>query len=324
MNRVFVLLWLVFPLYSLSFSETEIDSLESSGTKSFSPSPWRIQFNFSLQRNLEVNSRLSNLFNTKTDTSLLDLSNLYYSLSAVFNYSLQQVKNSPNWIKNTEIFLVTSFSSPFTGHFSNLKNYSTKDYIQFGLGDIVGGLTLPVYKKEAFLSYFSLSAIAIPLSRFSKKAGLTSSISGTFSTLYFLKKGKGTSLTLSSNHNLSYSQYSKDVANKIGSYYNIPCDTTQSFSLIYRQKQSQKMPSNIRGSISHYFGINTNQTQLQDLILGLATSWKIKKQFYLNLSIRWKDRIYIYNPNDEKISKKEPIRFNLSKTFFSLGGSYSF
>ena len=322
-RQAVVLFLSVFPLFSSGFSETEIDSLESGGTKSFSPSPWRTQFSFSLQRNLEVNSRL--LFDIGKDTSLLDLSNLFYTLGANINYSLGSLpKHSPDWLKNTELFLNVSFNSPFKGYSNNLKNYSAKDYIQFGLGDIVGGAAFPAYKTKNLISYLSFSSVVFPFSRFSKNAGLSTTLDGTLNVLYFLKKEEGWNLALSAGQNIAYSRYNKASADKAGYVRNIPFDTSQNLSLIYRQNQRRQMPSSLSFSITHYFGINTIKTRVHDLTLGLASAWRVRKRFYVNFSIRWRDRISVYNPSNPEVKKKEPVRFNLSRTFFRLGGSYSF
>ena len=313
-----------FPQISFGFSETEIDSLESSGKKSFSSSLWRTQIDFALQRNLEVSSRFSDLLDINKDTSLLDPSNIYYMLKLNLNYSLREIAKNFNFLKNGEIFLISSFNSPFSGYNNNLSNYNWMDYIQYGLGDITGGLTVPTYKAENFLSYFSAGWIAFPLSRFSREAGLSSTIDGTVSLLYFIHKRKDWSLAFSSSHNLAYSRYKKEAADSKGNYYNIPWDSSHGGGFIYRQNRSKKWPSNIRVSTVYYLGIDTKSTRNHDLTLNSSLSWKIRNQFYLNFTVKWKDRIYVSNPSNPDVGKKEPIRFDLTRTFFIFGGSYSF
>ena len=323
---IFFYAFLLFPQLSFSFSEAEIDTLESSGKKSFSSSLWRTNVGFSLQRNLELRNRLASLFDTNKEASLFDVSNLYYNLSLNFNYSLSKVaKNSKyNFLKNTEIFLENSFNSPLTGHNNNLKNYNLASYIQYALGDVVLGFTVPTYQNKNFLSYFSFSFIAFPFSRFSREAGLSTTLDGTVSLLYFLKKVKKWNLAFSSRHNLAYSDYKKPSTDVKGIRYNIPLDTSQRASFIYSQNQIKYFPSNITIFASHYFGVNTKFTRNHDLTLGASSSWKLRERLYINFSVHWSDRIYVYNPYNENVEKKEPIRFNLIRTFFVLGGSYSF
>ena len=222
-------------------------------------------------------------------------------------------------------FFNASFRTPFTGYNNNLKDYNFINYFQYALGDLIGGFTAPTYRSGNFLSYFSFSFIAFPLSKFSKEAGLLTTMDTTLSFLYFLKKKAKWNLALSSNHSLAYSHYTKHSADKLGKSYNIPFDTSQSGSLIYRQNYNKYLPSNTQFLITHFFGINTYKTQNHDLTIGVSSSWKIKKQFYLNSSIRWRDRVHIYNPYDENVKKIEPIRwFNWNQSFFALSGSYSF
>ncbi|MDE0092855.1 MAG: hypothetical protein OXN83_06190, partial [Oligoflexia bacterium] len=153
LNRHFFvcLFFLALPLTAWAFSETELDSLESSGSKSLSQSPWRTQVSFSLQRNTLLNSSyidntgrdISNPWSFKTKDSLLDPSSLYYAFSLNLNYSLaKKIKERPflNWLKKTELFLSSSFRTPFFGYRRNeLKGYSALDYIHYALGDIALG-----------------------------------------------------------------------------------------------------------------------------------------------------------------------------------------
>ena len=330
--------FLFFPQYGFGFSETELDSLESTGKKSFSSSSWRTELGFALQRNIELNSfhsagqdkqkqsTIRNLFDPNKDKSLLDVSDLHYALSLNLNYSLAEAaKNSSySFLKNTELFLNSSFNTPFTGYKSNLRHYPWWKYIHYALGDIVGGLTAPAYKKGNFLSYFSFSFIAFPLSRFSKEAGLSAGANGAVSLLYFLKKEQKWNLALSSAHTIAYRYYTKDAVDK-GYRYNVHTATNQTGSFIFRQSFNKYLPSNTGLSATHFFGINKIGSQIQDLALALASSWKVKNQFYLNFSILWKDRIDSYNPDNKNVRKRESIGWlNLNKYAFSLGGSYSF
>ena len=319
-------IFLFFPYQIFGFSETELDSLENTGKKSFSERSFRTQMGFALQRNLEVNSRINDLFNINKDTSLLDLSNLYYILSLNLNYSLGTWAKNYGYpfLKDIELFVSGSFRSPFKGYKNYLKSYTFMDYFQYALGDIISGFSIPTYNQGSFLSYFSLSFLAFPSSRFSKEAGLLTTVSGTMTLLYFLKRGKKWNLLFSSNHDLSHSQYNKPATDSKGKNYNIPFDMGNSGSFIYKQSYNKFIPSNISLSLSHYFGINTKWTQNHDLTLSVSSSWKLKDRLYMNFSVRWKDRVYLYNPYNEKVQKKEPIRFNLTHTFFTLGGSYSF
>ena len=319
-----VLVVLFFPRLGFGFSETEIDSLESSGKKSFSDKLWRAQFEFFLQRNLEVSSRFSDLLDANKDTSLFDSSNLYYILRANINYSLEKIAKNFYFLKEGEIFLNGSFYSSFSGHNTDVKGYNFIDYIQYGLGDVKGGLTVPAYKKEDFLSYFSVGFTPFPLSRFSREAGLSVTVDGTVSLLYFIRKKEGWSLAFSSNHSLAYSRYKKESADSTGDHYNIPWDLNQMGSFIYRQSRSRKWPFNIQISAGHYFGVDTKSTRNHDVTLTASSSWKIRDQLYFNFSVKWKDRVAVYNPFNKNVGKKEPVRFDLTRTFFILGGSYTF
>jgi len=324
MKKLFIFFLFILPVLSWSLSEAEVDSLEYSGIKRFTVSPWQTQIDFSLQRNLEINSRISQLFDINRDTSLFDLSNLYYNLNANIVYSVKSLKTWKDFLSQLDLFLNLSFNSPFSGYLNNLKDYSLKDYIQYGLGNIVGGFTVPLYEKDSLFSKISFSAIVFPLSRFSKQSGLYTTVSGNISVLYFLKRTQNWNLAFVSNHNLAYSQYSQVATDKKGNYYNIPFDVSQRLGLSYRQSYIWQMPSSVSFSVVHYFGVNTIETQVHDVSLRLSSSWKIRKRIFLNTFLNWKDRVYIYNPTDSNIRKKEAVRFNLAHTYFSIGGSYLF
>lgn len=324
-----------FPQSSPGFSETDIDSLESTGKKSFSSRPWRTQFSVTLQRNLLLNSHYSDntgrdirkLFDTDEEASFLDFSNLYYTLSLNLNYSLgETIKHlGYDFLKNTELFLNNSFQSPVTGYNNILEGYGPVDYIHYALGDIAIGFTTPVYKKEDFFSELSFSLVPYRLSRFSKEAGLLTAANGTISFLYFFKKRSKWSLALSSSHSLAYYHYTKEAADKDGIVYNIPKETRQTGSFIFKQNFNKYMPANIQISSTHFFGIDKLSTRIHDLTFSSAFSWKIKNRVYMNFSIRWKDRIDFYHPDNKQVRKKEPTRwFNWDKYVFSIGGSYSF
>ena len=339
-----VFIFLLFPCFGFGFTEAEIDLLESTKEKDLASSPWTAQFDFALQRNLllpsrlsnsqeqgqkknsEGKSRLSDLLNPYKDTSLLDLSNLYYTLNLSLNYSLRNIAEDLQyeWLKTTKLFLNSSFNSAFKPSKLKVKGYGYIDYIQYALGDIIGGFKVPAYSRGNFLSSLSFSFIAFPLSRYSREAGLWTTVDGTVNFLYFLKKTPEWDVALSSSHNLAYSHYEKDSADPRGYNNNVPYDTSQSFSLIFKQSLNKYFPFSTRLSSSHYFGINTYRTRLYDLTLGCSSSWKVKDSLYFNFSISWKDRIFVYNPYHKKVRKREPVRFNLAHTFFVIGGTYFF
>lgn len=346
---------------ALGFSETEIDSLESTGKKVFSPSPWRTEIGFSLSRNLELNSlyisddgddirqktadspleekkcvgsKLQKLFSPSCDSSLLDFSDLYYGLSLNLYYSPKKIAKSYvkqfseslyNWLENTEFFIVSSFQSPFTGYRNEERPYDITKYIHYGLNDISAGFITLIYQKSNFLSEFSFSLMPYRISRFSIQAGLNTFVSGGLSLLYFIHKGALWNLAFASSHSTAYRYYTKNSADHSGHVKNTPWNMSHSGSVILRQNRKKYIPNSMRVFLTHYFGINTSKTRNQDLTIGTSSSWRLKNKFYLNLSIRWKDRIHYYNPTNEKIKPKEPPRFfNLSRYAFILGGSYSF
>ena len=326
------------PHFSFGFSETELESLESTGKKSLSLSPWRTQIGFTLQRNTEFNSRFSDntgtdilkkLFNPKGEGSLLDIWSLYYALTLNLNYSLEKIAKKYELFKNVELFINNSFKTPVMGYHSGgdaEKGYSSLDYIHYALGDITAGFTMPIYKKEGFFSEMSFSVMPYPLSRFSKKAGLSRTVGGSVSFLYFLKTEKLWNLTVSSSHSLNVSRYYKNFFDREAQVENLPVETTHGGSLIYRQSHKQYMPSNVRADAVYYLGISKKNINFyHDLAWALSFSWKMKERYYLNCSIRWKDRVDVYNFSNEKIRKDRPIGwFERSKYVFSIGGSYSF
>ena len=329
--------YLLFPQLSLGFSETEIDSLQSSGGKNFPSRPWRTQISFSLKRNLEIRNSLAVNIDFNEEASLLDPSNWYYGFGLTISYSLKEASKNfkYDFIKNAEVFLSGSFDSPFTGHeSSNISNYKTKDYIKYALRDVVTGFTTPIYKSDDLLSYFDFSVI-LPLSRFSEKAGLFTTLNGSVNLLYFLKKQDKWNLALSSSHGLAYNRYTKAYADDGGYEKNIQGETNHNLNLIYRQKYYKSLPASTQISVSYYLGLSTTEdtkyinvlsyTQNHFLTLSGLFSWKLKERLYFNFSIRWKDKFFVYNPYDETIGKgEELLRFTIHRTFFSLGGSYSF
>ena len=345
---IFCSLSLFFPQCGFSFSETELDSLSATGKKHYSLNPWRTEISFVLQRNVLLNSYLSddegkdlrkltgyelpdneysnNLFAPNESASLLDFTNLYYTLNFNFNFTLAEiVKNSKfDFLKNVEFFLNSSFQTPFSGYKNTEEHYSVWKYIHYGLGNITGGLTTPIYQKGILLSDFSFSLIA-PLSLFSKEAGFSGGIAGTISFLYFLKKRSKWSLATSSSHNLSYSHYTKKSTNTHGNIKNIPWHTNQIGSFIYQQVFNKYLPTNTSFSATHFFGIDTVQIQKQDLSFSGSVSWKIRERFYLKLSIHWKDRFDVYDPiNKKRKTIKPPGWRDLNRYIFALGSSYSF
>ncbi len=360
MIKVYVLifsfcLFCFLPKSGFGLSEIEIDALESADDQKLSADPWTIQLQFALRRNLEIENRYGGFSkdsaqkegdqkdskrirfcDPSSEASICDLSNLYYGLGLDASYSLNNaehffnkrlgVKNDriKQIIKNTKIFFRSSFYSPFKGN-TNLENYSFfRDYIMYAVGDPTTGLTTQFYKSDNLLSYSELSVVMFPLSRFSRKAGLFTTLDGSIGFVRSLKKEQSWALAFSSNHNLAYSHYQKEDANDRGSIVNTPLDTEHSLGFSYKQSYNRFMPSSTRVSTIHYFGLNSQFTMSYFLTLASSFSWKIRKQFYINLLISWKDKIAVYNPDNENVRKKEPVRFNLNRTFFALSGSYFF
>jgi len=326
------------PHLSFGLSETELESLETTGKKSLSISPWRTQVGFALQRNIEFNSRFSDdtgadilrkFFNPRGEASLFDLWNLYYGLTFNFNYSLKEMEKKYILFKNVELFVNSSFQTPVKGYHSGGeadRGYGLSDYIHYGLGDITAGLTAPIYRGEGFFSDFSVSLMPYPLSRFSQGAGLSKTVSGAVSFLYFLEKEKLWSLAVSSNHSLNVSYYHKNFFDREGHIENFPLETAHSGSLIYRQSHQKYMPTSVRASAGYFLGVSKKKINFyHDLLLALSFSWKMKERYYLNCSIRWKYRVNVYNFSNKSIRKDRPIRwFEPSNYVFSIGSSYTF
>lgn len=340
----FYFLILISPLSAWSFSETELDSLESSGTKKLSQSPWRTQVGFRLQRNTLLNSSYTD--HTGQDHispldpdekySLLDPSSLYYGISLTVSHSLSDIIQGKQiqtgkysflkWLKNTELFLSGSFSTPVSGYRNHYKNYNALKYLHYAVGDISLGLITPVYSKDNFFSDISFFLTPFPLSGFSQEAGFQASFGGGISLLYFLKKETTWSFALSLSQRSSFREYKKETVDIGGLVVNTPFSAIQGGSLIYRQNHHNKyIPSNVRISANYYFGVDFEKVRNHDLGLAVSSSWKIRNRTYLSCSLSWKDRVSVHSPQDPDIRLVNPVNwFSKNKTVFSIGGSYSF
>ncbi|MCZ0933236.1 MAG: hypothetical protein OXJ52_08810, partial [Oligoflexia bacterium] len=277
----FLFLLLVFPALSFSFSETELDSLEDLGTKTFSKSPWRNNFGFSLIRNLNIEAQHKNyservksgeekesgskFCDFNSDNSICNLSDLYYSLDFTVYYSLlkwAEEYSRFSFLKGAELFLSGSFTSNFkAGNCSNLETYdSFQGYLKCGIGDISAGWTLPVYQKGDFISYFNFSALLFPLSKKSQDLSLKTGLNGSISALYFLKKRDKWSWAISSQHSLSYTHFTAPWADESWGKFNNPFSTGQGLSLILKQRLNKYLPANTSFSVGYSFIINAYNT----------------------------------------------------------------
>ena len=283
MKTTFPLL-LILPALSFGFSEIELESLERSGSKSFSKNRWRRDIGFSLIRNLDIETRHKSLSeqkgnntnkfcDTKAEGSLCDLSNLYYNLDFTLYYSLIQWAENrfdSSFLKDAELFLGGFFRSNFRGgNCSELEGYDNfKSYIGCGLGDLVGGGAMPIYKKNNFFSYFNFSTILWPLSKKSRNTSLKTAFNTSISMLYFIKKENKWSGTLSSKHSLTYNHFRYHKAYKSsftqlepdqdkGHTYNNPFDSSQQLNLIFKQNFNKYLPANTGLFITYSFTINT-------------------------------------------------------------------
>ncbi|MCY4321623.1 MAG: hypothetical protein OXC37_04400, partial [Bdellovibrionaceae bacterium] len=72
--KIAFLFLLSFPSITLGFSETELESLENSGTKRFSESPWRSNIGFSLIRNLELETRHKSIYEEEEEEEKSNIS----------------------------------------------------------------------------------------------------------------------------------------------------------------------------------------------------------------------------------------------------------
>ncbi|MCY4512548.1 MAG: hypothetical protein OXB86_02540 [Bdellovibrionales bacterium] len=347
MTKRFILFYFFFLIISpsvWSFSETELESLESSGTKRLSSSPWRTQIGFKLQRNTLLNSSYTDhtgqdhisAFSSDDQHSLLDPSSLYYGFSLNLSYSLaeiiqkiEKIKNKKyvflKLLKNAELFLSSSFSTPVPGYRNHHKNYNALKYLHYALGDVSLGLITPIYSKDKFFSDISFFLIPFPLSGFSQEAGFQASFGGGINLLYFLKKETTWSFALSLSQRYSFREYEKETVDIGGMIVNTPFSAIQGGSFIYRQNHNKYIPSNVRISANYYFGVDFEKIRNHDLGLAISSSWKIRKRTYFNCSLSWKDRISVHSPSDPDIRLVNPVDwFSKNKTVFSIGGSYSF
>ena len=277
--KPFYLFFLIFPVLAFSFSETELESLEDSGTKTFSKSLWRRDISFSLIRNLDVEAKYKP-FSIKNQeeneklyfscdfyrkSSLCDLSSLYYNLNFTVYYSFglwAEKYLNYSFLKQTELFLSSSFLSALkTGGCFNRKGYSNlAGYMKCGIREILGGWTAPIYQRDNFFSYFNFSMILLPLSQESKDATLKTAFEGAVSALYFIKKQDKWSGAVSSSHSLTYNHYA-DPFTQQGSYnYNNPFESSQRLNLIFKQRLNKYLPANTTLFISYSLAIDTYKT----------------------------------------------------------------
>ena len=352
-----VLSLLLLPQLSQGLSETELETLESSGTRAVSKSSWRTEFDVYLNRNLDVETEyraieLEDPEGSIREASLLDPSNLYYGYNFRFYYSLESAEKYKNFsfLKQTELFLGSGFTSNFAGgDCAILADYINQEkgritvgnYIRCGLTDIVGGFTSPLYITKDIFVFFSGSVFKIPLSKRSQLVSLRNSSSGSFSTLYFFKRDKNWSLALSSSHSLGYSYFKYLTVNKAGTSYNRPLNLSNGLSFIIKQKHSPYLPVNLRFSSSHQFAFNNYKVDSKDcdrktlafiscgsrehyLSFGLSSSWRFPQRVFFSLSVNWKDLILVSNPLDSDIFSTQNHSFGLHKWYLTTALSHSF
>lgn len=284
-----ILFLFLLPHLVFGLSETELESLEESGKKTFSESPWRFELGFSFLRNLQLETRHQALGSSARDNeedqgvsdswcdfsksgSICDLSDLYYRSSFTAYYSLDSWMKAYKFyefLKGTELFVQGAFRSNFAGgSCANLLDYQNpktgrttfRGYIRCGLEDIVLGWTTPVYQKEKLFSFLSFSVILYPLSKRSQDVSLNSSLTGTKSFLYFIEKRKKWSWSVSSSHSFGYNNFTYATANESASSYNRPFDSSQNVALIFRQSFNKYLPSRTQISSSYIFALNTYKT----------------------------------------------------------------
>ncbi len=327
---------LFFPLLSAGFSDTEIESIKSSGKKTLSPKAWRADLSFSLKRNAEFNSRFSDntgadllkkIFNPQGEKSFLDIHSLYYSVGLSLKHSLADLAKNHQDLQHITLFANGFFQSPVPGYYSGInKNYDWTDYIHYGLGDITFGFIAPVYRAEKFFSDFSLALMPYPLSKFSQIAGLSYSLGADISSVYFFKKAQQWSFLAQFSHYLGLNKYDKSFANDSGEIANMLAETTHGGNLSYRQSASKYLPSSIQAGASYYLGVSkTHKTFYHDLTLSASSSWKMGERHYLNVSVRWKDRVDVYNLKNKEIRKIAPVGWlDPNKYVFSIASFFSF
>ena len=280
MKFLFVLFFLV-PCWSFSFSETELEALESEGKKTFSKSYLRREIGLSLSRNLDLNIRHRNFFIEETvgegaedefsfcdfnkKSSFCSLSSLYYKLDFTVYYSLPQwVKKYLNYsiLKGTEFFFAGSFNSSLNPGlcFKQKGHGNLKGYLRCGAEDIFAGWTSPIYKKDSFFSYFNFSFIVWPLSQESQNVTVITAFDTSVSLLYFMQKRKQWSWAVSSNHGLVYNHFAKPVSERGQAAYNNPFSVNQQFSLIFKQGFNKYLPANTSLFLLYNLVIDTYKT----------------------------------------------------------------
>ncbi|MBC6415976.1 MAG: hypothetical protein GDA46_06280 [Bdellovibrionales bacterium] len=351
MGKLFVLLFLS-PSLLFALSEQELDSLESSGSKSFSESSWRREIRASLKRNLEVEFSESESKDVVVEASLLDLTNLYYGYDFTLYYSLDKLSKYPSFsfLKKSELSLRGGFFSNFArGSCASLLKHQDKktnqiklgSYFRCGLQDIVGGLTSPIYQKENLFVFLNLSLFRLPLSKNSFDFSLINSSSGAVSLFYFLKKGKDWNLALSSSFNLTYNYFKNLTADVDGEFFNEPLRWAWGGRLILQQKLSPYLPLRVSVFSSYDFAFNTYKiyspecksksfslflcgSRYQFLSLGGESSWKLYDRLFLSLSVNWRNLIKSSNPLDKKIFVTQPYSFGSHNWYVTNSLSYSF
>ena len=352
--KYLALSFILYPQLSQGLSETELETLESSGTRAVSKSPWRREIGTYLSRNLEVETEYQVLEasdDSIVEASLFDPSNLYYGYNFSVYYSLNSFEKFKNlsFLKQTELFVSSGFSSNFAGGVCVLlADYLNEEtgqitlgnYIRCGLEDISGGFTSPIYSKNQLYMFLSGSLFRIPISRRSQLVTLRNTSSASLSTLYFFKQDKYWSFSVSSSHSAGYSYFKSIIANKDGSY-NRPLSFSNGLSFIVKQKISPYLPNNLRFSSLHRFALNTYQIESEEcsgktfsllscgsrehyLSLRASSSWRLPKRIFLSLSVSWRDLLAVSNPIDDNVFSSQRHSFGWHRWYLTTNLSYSF
>ena len=273
-------------------------------------------FKTKITRNIRVSA--DDFFNANRQDGLFDTlyvkNDLYLGLPATSLFSFLQNISA---LEKMSLFAVLNYRRPLYASKREVSEICWSTVLCFG--DLNIGVDNPVLITKNFQASSSLY-LNIPLSKNSFDKSLLMGLGASLSTNYIMLSQTNFQLSAVSSHFVDLDWYLYETMNARGTYYNVPLNMFNQLGFKVRSFPYSYVPTLFFYG-GYNFALNFKGTPFHAVSLHTSAVWTIGKNTRISAGLNWGDRIL--KPKGTALVENTNL-LHPDRTFFSLGGSYSF
>ena len=237
---------------------------------------------------------------------------LHYPTARAFPF----LENS-SFFENSALFFIFNYQRPMYASRQEIQRVCWNEILCFG--NVSMGVSKPVIDNDRFTTSASLY-VNVPVSKSAFDESLLAGAGASLTTQYKLFSLGGVNVSSVSDHYLDLDMYLYETATADQTRYNVPLNVFNQLGFSVRYSRYSFVPLLFMYG-GYNFALNFKRTPFHTVSLHTSASWFVGKNIRVVVGLNWRDRI-LKPLNSAEVADTQI--FHPDRTFFSLGGSYSF